>query len=188
MSGFVYYVSAYDNAKLNALFIEARKTNNNALSILDVVLAKIAKGNEDINVTEMLNVLSVCKNKDCSLKQSFKSAMPLALWCMGGCLCWEMKRWVLGGIIGQSFTYKDDPSDRTWYIYDKNGNEEIITRALFITDARDAIKSSLLVAGGAWTVLGVGKYLYLRWYYKHLMEKILRTPHVIFERDKLTNL
>jgi len=151
---------------------------------LNIVLKRIAQGDEDVDVTEALNMVSAYMDEHYSLAQSFKRTMPLALSAVGG---WWVAKLLKNGyqsfFYGCGFTYKTDPSDKKWYICDKDGNEHTVTR----TDFTYAVKKGLLVGGGLWALLGLGTYVYKKHWYNSCLKKILSTPHVIIDREKLHN-
>ena len=186
---------AHDSAKLSEQLIKAIETNNNAL--LDETLATISKSAEDVDITEVLNVLAFYGNKKSLLQQSFGSTLPIALGCFGGYLGWKVvTNYIQAAVFGCGFIWEGkgpfpglSDTNVKWFISDKNGNRKIVTRTEYRYCCNfDTVKSSALMAGSFWAVLGLGTYLYQRQHYKHLVEKILRTPHVIFDKDKLTTL
>jgi hypothetical protein len=170
---------------------------------INSILNEISEGDEDVDVTECIQIIKFMKNKKASLSKCSQDG----LWCTCGCTCayllyrlatTEFIPFKIEMSLGSEDTHFETNSHTDFhkFLTDKsfrqrytkttapsikvlalNGENE--TKELNLDKVKKFFKKTALVTLGSWGISTCGFYLYKNWYYNNLIKKILKTPHVI---------
>ena len=174
-------------------------------STINRILDEISKGNEDIDATECLQIITLMKNKKASLLRCSQDGLLAACGCTCAYLLYRLVNtkvipfeieMSLGGeeihfetnsqtkfnkflsdkSFRRKYAKKNPPSLKIFTYNEKNEKKE-----LNLGKIKKFFKHTAFLTLGSWGVSTCGFYLYKNWYYNNLINKIKRTPHVIYD-------
>jgi len=169
------------------------------------ILSEIAQGEEDVDVTECIQILKFMKNKKASLSKCSQDGLLTACGCTLSYLLYHLvttefipfkiemsfgseethfetnsqtdfHKFLTDKSFRQRYTKTTSPSIKAFTL-SKNEKKE-----LSLENIKEFFKKTAFVTLGSWGISTCGFYLYKNWYYNNLIKKILKTPHIIIKQ------